>query len=162
MDHPSDRLGRWACNCFQERQMYQHAICFFKSLCAFQRPTHHQYNNKPVYLCTNREGIISRTSELPSIIFFPGVWRRCTLEDARYIVTPQRTELKRDFCMFELPESFLNMLCFFQPDNDLFLSSTVSYLAYLLKLERKYNHLMWRMLLSLANAALSLIIIPII
>lgn len=132
---------------------------FFKSLCAFHRPTHHQYDNKRMYLCINREGIISRTSELPNIIFFPGVWNTAHVT----LSLPGGQNLKEAFVCLNCQNRFSACyFFFFQPDNDLFLSSTVSYLAYLSKLERKNNHLMWRMLLSLANAALSLIIIPVI
>lgn len=106
---------------------------FIKPLCAFQHSTRHQNNNKCMYLCMERTENALSAGPVSPRSFFP---RWCTATDERYIVTTQKTEHKRGFCMFELPESFLNTL-FFQPDNDLFLSSTVSYLAYLSKLEGK-------------------------
>lgn len=50
--------------------------------------------------------------------------------------TTQKTKHNRGFCMFELPQSPPNTL-FFQPHNDLFRSSTASYLAFLSDLEGK-------------------------
>lgn len=62
--------------------------------------------------------------------------------------------------MFELPESFLNMLFFSWIMIYFSVPLCPTYLTYLNW--RENNYLMWWMLLRLANAALSLIIILII
>lgn len=80
--------------------------------------------------------IVSRFNELPQIYFFSrriidGAQQRMNVT----LSLPRRPNIKEAFVCLNCQNHFSTR--YFQPDNDLFLSSTVSYLAYLSKLERK-------------------------
>lgn len=84
----------------------------------------------------SRGGIVSRADELYPSTHFPACKRRCTADDNITLSLPRRPNIKEAFLCLNCQNDFSTRY-FFQPDNDLFLSSTVPYLAYLSKLDRK-------------------------
>lgn len=97
--------------------------------------SHCQNTNQQVCLHEAENRFWANPVSYPRWFFFSGAWK---MHAGGWILysTTQKTKHKRGFCMFELPQSPPNTL-FFQPHNDLFCSSTASYLAFLSDLEGK-------------------------